>query len=161
MRNYTYDLCCQAICLLISQGSFWLSDIDDIRLFISLCEWSRKIEPSFQYIRCKAETNHDLVIVVFVRFVDFTLFDLDWPFLLRLSIHLCHNFVPKGSSLPMSPASVNCWGSGSVTDVTEAGLNIHLVPSTDTNTSPSLSTSNTFPVRPRIYKWNKTGYYPV
>ena len=87
--------------------------------------------------------------------------DLDWPFLLQLSIHLCHNFVPKGSSLPTSPASVNCWGSGSVTEVTAAGLNIHLVPSTDTKTSPSLSTANTFPVRPRIYEWIKIGYYPV
>ena len=77
-----------------------------------------------------------------------------------LSIRLYPNSVPKGSSLP-SQASVDCWRSGSVTEVTAAGLNIHLVPSTDTKISPSLSTSNTFPVRPRIYKWNKVRYYLV
>ena len=144
-RNNTYGMCCQGIFLLISQGSFRLGDIDDFKLLISLCEWSRNL-------------NHPLSKSVFMRFRGFTLLELDYPSLMRLLILLCHNSVPNRCSLPMSPDTVDCWGSGSVTEVTAAGLNIHLVPSTDTKMPPSLSTSNTFPVRPRIYKRNKEAY---
>ena len=114
---------------------------------------------SSRFVSGRENFSHPLSKSVFMRFRGFTLFDLDCSSFLRLSILLCHNFVPKRSSLPMSPDAVDCWGSGSVTEVTAAGLNIHVVPSADTNTPPSLSTSNTFPVRPRIYKWNKVAYY--
>ena len=114
---------------------------------------------SSRFVSGRENLSHPLSKSVIMRFRGFTLFDLDCSSLLRLSILLCYNFVPKGSSLPMSPDAVDCWGSGSVTEVTAAGLNIHVVPSTDTNMPPSLSTSNTFPVRPRIYKWNKVAYY--
>ena len=132
-------MCCQGIFLLISQGSFRLGDIDDLNC-------------SSRFVSGRENLNHPLSKSVFMRFRGFTLLELDYPSLMRLLILLCHNSVPNGSSLPMSPDTVDCWGSGSVTEVTAAGLNIHVVPSTDTKMPPSLSTSNTFPVRPRIYK---------
>lgn len=48
--------------------------------FTSLCDWSRKLAPLFQPIRCKTETNHDLVACVFPRFRQFaSMFSL-WVF---------------------------------------------------------------------------------
>ena len=46
--------------------------------FISICDWSRKLVPLFQPIRCKTKTNHDysheLVARVFPRFSQFGCF---------------------------------------------------------------------------------------
>ena len=40
--------------------------------FTSLCDWSRKLAPSSQPIRCKTKTNRDLVTRVFPRLTPFT-----------------------------------------------------------------------------------------
>ena len=39
-----------------------------------LCDWSTKLQPLSQPIRCKAKTNHDLISCVFPRFKQFARF---------------------------------------------------------------------------------------
>ena len=42
--------------------------------FTPLCDWSRKLAPFSQLIRCEAKTNHDLVARVYPRFGQFSCF---------------------------------------------------------------------------------------
>ena len=48
--------------------------------FTSLCDWSRKLTPLSQPIRCKTKTKHDLLARVFPRFRMFGRFlSFHWP----------------------------------------------------------------------------------
>ena len=49
-----------------------------------LCDWSRKLAPLSQPIRCKTYTNHDLVTCVFPRFRQFGNFSFSSHWLLKV-----------------------------------------------------------------------------
>ena len=45
--------------------------------FTSFCDWSTKLAPLSQPIRCKTKNNRDFVIRVFARFRQFACFNLE------------------------------------------------------------------------------------
>ena len=49
----------------------------------SLCDWSTKLAPLSQPIRCKTKTNHDLVTCVFPRFRQFSWINFDFSLALK------------------------------------------------------------------------------
>ena len=69
--------------------------------FTLLCDWSRKLAPLSRPIRCKPNTNHDLVARVFPPFLVFMVFYfLPMPlWLLRFGAKCALRWIPQNSPL--------------------------------------------------------------
>ena len=83
-----------------SESNFQLSVNSNLGLlwlyFTLLCDWSRKLVPSSQPIRCKTKNSGDVVIRVFPRFKHYACFTLSPPWLTMMLIFVligrCDNF---------------------------------------------------------------------
>ena len=91
IARYTNVTCTSEFRAIFTLVSKVIRDCTGFALLSTLCDWSRKLAPPSQPIRCKSKTNRDLVTRVFPRSRPVTCIDFEFS-LAPSEIFLCSDW---------------------------------------------------------------------